>query len=150
MSKKKAKAIPIETKLDAITFAKQFGVRPAAKKYGVYPACIRDWRSKEAELKNSNRHRKRLPGAGRSLTSTQLDEILFERIIYDRCQHLRVTRAMIVSWGRELASDMAIPSKCSNGWLEKFLGCHDFVVRKGTRKPSLPPEEIIRRAYTEY
>ncbi|KAH9126112.1 hypothetical protein AeMF1_003413 [Aphanomyces euteiches] len=53
---------------------------------------------------------------------------------------------MIVSWGRELASDMAIPSKCSNGWLEKFLGCHDFVVRKGTRKPSLPPEEIIRRA----
>ncbi|KAH9159167.1 hypothetical protein LEN26_002478 [Aphanomyces euteiches] len=53
---------------------------------------------------------------------------------------------MIVSWGQELPSDMEDPLKCSNGWLDKFLNRHNFVIRKGTRKPTLPSQEIVRRA----
>ncbi|KAH9076620.1 hypothetical protein Ae201684P_010560 [Aphanomyces euteiches] len=69
MSKTKSKSISIETKLDAISYAMQFGVRPAAKKYGVDPANIRRWKSKQEELEKSNRHRKRLGSGGRALTS---------------------------------------------------------------------------------
>ncbi|KAH9125519.1 hypothetical protein LEN26_009549 [Aphanomyces euteiches] len=145
MSKTKSKSISIETKLDAISYAMQFGVRPAAKKYGVDPANIRRWKSKQQELEKSNRHRKRLGSGGRALTSAQHDEILFDWIIHERSEHRRVTRPMIVSWGRELALDMNIPLACSNGWLEKFLRRHNFVLRKATRTPVLPSDEIILR-----
>ncbi|KAF0724398.1 hypothetical protein Ae201684_016937 [Aphanomyces euteiches] len=83
MSKTKSKSISIETKLDAISYAMQFGVRPAAKKYGVDPANIRRWKSKQEELEKSNRHRKRLGSGGRALTSAQHDEILFDWIIHE-------------------------------------------------------------------
>jgi len=53
-------------------------------------------------------------GGGRTLTSAAHDEILFDWIIYERSEHNRVTRQMIVSWGRELAKDMEIPLVCSN------------------------------------
>lgn len=45
------RSIPTTTKLEAILFAKKYGVRPAAKKYKVQPKDIRAWKKKEPEFR---------------------------------------------------------------------------------------------------
>ncbi|KAF0739805.1 hypothetical protein Ae201684P_015142 [Aphanomyces euteiches] len=131
------RSFDVTTKLEAIEYAKKFNNHQAAKKFKASRSTIQDWRRQEEDLHKlvaKNRQAKRLSGGGRPLTSVEHEEILFERILYERSLKLRVTRSMILI----------------KGWLERFLERHDFVLRQPTRKQLPTDEQVVERALSFY
>jgi len=138
----------VEEKLNAVRRARATSVYRASKELDIDRKRIREWKEQESSLLEHDRNSYRLSGGGRKLSSNELEELLVEHILEQRLQGLRVTRMMVVQWGRELAvdDDEASSLQFSHGWLQKFLDRHDFVLRKATNKPILSDSIIVDRA----
>ncbi|ROJ25353.1 Pogo transposable element with KRAB domain [Anabarilius grahami] len=126
----KRKKYDLTFKLTVVKFAEQNSGEAAARHFSVDPKRVREWRKNKAE-------RARLRGGGRKKASEELEVSVCEWLHSMRAKHLRVSRKMIrakakevyatVSDGRDEESFTA-----SAGWLDKFLRCNDFSVRRRT------------------
>ena len=86
---------------------------------------------------------KRLQGAGRSLKDKDFDERLINWVREQRQKKLRVNRTMIQKESLTLSIDENF--KASNGWLEKFLLCHNLFSRRPTTTCQNEPEEYAEK-----
>ncbi len=95
--------LSVKRKLEAIDRAKVIGNRKAAAEMNLDESRIRDWRKKEAGLKemaeragsSGGTKRFRLDGAGRRVTSFDLEKDLVTYIETIRSENKRVTQQMI-------------------------------------------------------
>ena len=106
---------------------------------------ISGWINQEAELRATAPGAFRVEGAGRHLTSLELEIELAGKILSVRHEKQRVTRTLIVHWARALATEYDVDMEFSQGWLEGFLNRHDFVLRRATSKPVLSDSVIVER-----
>jgi hypothetical protein len=132
-------------KLEVVLDAKSMTIYAASKKYKIDRKRIREWMSQEATLSQADSNSYRLPGGGRKLRSEHLEDFLSMRVTSTRLEKLWVTRSMIVQWAREFVVENGLEMDFSNGWLERFMDRHSFVLRRATNKPALSDVEIVER-----
>uniref|UniRef100_A0A183BK65 HTH CENPB-type domain-containing protein n=1 Tax=Globodera pallida TaxID=36090 RepID=A0A183BK65_GLOPA len=128
-------------KLDAIEWARRNSINSAAKKFRVDRKSIREWMEQEGKLNQQMNagggKRKRLDGGGRAVQHLNIDTTLADWIKEMRQNKKPVTRSIIKNKATALFVDTDI--KVSNGWLEKLLKRHNFVLRRRTTAGQKPP-----------
>uniref|UniRef100_A0A914HFV8 HTH CENPB-type domain-containing protein n=1 Tax=Globodera rostochiensis TaxID=31243 RepID=A0A914HFV8_GLORO len=128
-------------KLEAIEWARRNSIKSAAKKFRVDRKLVRRWMEQEDKLKQQMNtcggKRKRLDGAGRPVQHQDIDTTLADWIKEMRLNKKPVTRSIIKNKAAALFVDTDI--KVSEGWLEKFLKRHNFVLRRRTTAGQKPP-----------
>uniref|UniRef100_A0A1I8AXZ5 HTH CENPB-type domain-containing protein n=1 Tax=Meloidogyne hapla TaxID=6305 RepID=A0A1I8AXZ5_MELHA len=126
-SEKKARhSYTVEKKLEVIQFAKKYGNNVAHKRFGVCRGSVIQWIKQEESFLAMNKKstKSRLPGAGRHLLNSNLDEEIFEWFNELRKKKQRVTRRMIQTKAKELYSQFNILEEektifvASNGWVQ--------------------------------
>lgn len=126
------KKYDVNFKLNAVRYAEQNSGEAAARKFGVDPKRVRDWKknkSKLQELARENSSRSRLRGGGRKKVSEELEAKIVEWILEKRANRQRVSRRMIRMMGKELyqtVADNGKPFTASSGWLNRFLRRNHF------------------------
>ena len=83
------------------------------------------------------------PRYRRPLKDKGFDEKLINCVFQQRQKKLRVSRTMIQKEALTLSIDENF--KASNGWLEKFLLCHNLVSRRPTTTCQKEPEEFAEK-----
>ena len=163
-SEKKARnSYTVEKKLEVIQFAKKHGIQPAHRRYSVCRGSIHLWIKQEEKLQyiyglnnecemfkfrtmNRKSTKSRLPGAGRHLLNSNMDEQIYLWFNDLRKKKLRVTRQMIQNKAKEFYNQINILEEekenfvASNGWLEKWLKRHNLSCRMQTTVCQKPPE----------
>lgn len=122
--KPKRRSIPASTKLQALSFLKSSkNVSQTARRFQVSRQQVREWRKNENALKCIGNSRKRLDGAGRKLSSNDLEIHLVDWINVKRADRLRVSRSMIQREAERFMKDKQPETifSASSGWLQKFL-----------------------------
>ena len=101
---------------------------------------------KEGQLQGLSYKRKRLDGAGRKLSSLELDNEVYEWIIAQRRLKLPISWRSIQVRARGLALDKNVNDfTASNGWLQKFLARHGLSLRRVTTACQKAPAELVER-----
>jgi hypothetical protein len=136
----------VKTKLEVIAYAKSTSISEASRKYTVPRSCIRQSIVKDEELSEMRKGACRLPGGGRKPACEALEELFSARVFQLRLEGLRVTRTMIINWGKEMGVETGEEIGFSKVWLERFLDRHGFVLRCVINKPNLSTETIVERA----
>uniref|UniRef100_A0A183BP15 RNA helicase n=1 Tax=Globodera pallida TaxID=36090 RepID=A0A183BP15_GLOPA len=128
-------------KLEAIEWARRNSIKSAAKKFGVDRKSIQRWIKQEDKLKQQlnscGGKRKRLGGGGRPVLHPDIDATLADWIKEMRQNKRPVSRSIIKNKATALFVHTDI--KVSNGWLEKLLKRHNFVLRRTTTADQNPP-----------
>lgn len=148
--KKSLRSFTIQFKLAALDFLKTHSVQQTANEFKVDPKRIREWRTAkprlEAQYETGNKNRKRFSGAGKKIRSPELEDKLVEWIVRSRENRLRVSRSMIKRKALEwFAVEGGNEFKASNGWLQKFLSRHGFVLRRRTTVSQKVPRDSMEK-----
>ena len=128
------KCVTVKVKLEAVSYAKEYSVAAAARKFNVSDKSVRSWRKDEARLKEMTQagRRSRVSGGGRKEKLPQLEERVFNYFRSKRDRKLRVTRSQLQKKALELHGDLVadgtIPSEsdfsASDGWMTRFMARH--------------------------
>ena len=147
------KCVTVKVKLEAVSYAKEYSVAAAARKYNVSDKSVRSWRKDEARLKEMTQagRRSRVSGGGRKEKLPQLEERVFNYFRSKRDRKLRVTRSQLQKKALELHGDLVadgtIPSEsdfsASDGWMTRFMARHKISFRRVTTTCQKPPEDYI-------
>ena len=111
------KCVTVKVKLEAVSYAKEYSVAAAARKFNVSDKSVRSWRKDEARLKEMTQagRRSRVSGGGRKEKLPQLEERVFNYFRSKRDRKLRVTRSQLQKKALELHGDLVadgtIPSE---------------------------------------
>ena len=147
------KCYDVSFKLQAVEYAKAVSKEGAARKFKVDAKRIREWCKQESHLQvlkeQNGIKRKRLEGAGRKLTSENLEQILLEWIENQRGNKIRVSRKMIMRKAKEMFEQEELPDATrdtfegSRGWVDKFLKRNNLTIRKRTTASQKTPDQLI-------
>ena len=102
------KCVTVKVKLEAVSYAKEYSVAAAARKFNVSDKSVRSWRKDEARLKEMTQagRRSRVSGGGRKEKLPQLEERVFNYFRSKRDRKLRVTRSQLQKKALELVERM--------------------------------------------
>ena len=132
------KSYEVAFKLRAVAVAESKSKEAAAREFKVDAKRICEWCSQKDQLterkKNRRSHSKRLTGAGRKPLDEEMEEEIFDWIMYLRRNHLRVSRRMIREKAKNVKAecDPTVTFKASKGWLQLFLRRKALSLRKKT------------------
>lgn len=143
------KSFTIKRKIEVVESLNSSSLHQVAKRFNIDRSVIRRWRDQIDELNESDPKKRRLCGAGRSLTDESFDNILAETIRFKRINGDRVSRADIIRMAKSLFEELhpeQVPLLFSIGWLEKFMSRNNFSLRRITSKYSIQRPLIIQRA----
>ena len=146
--KPKRRSIPASTKLQALAFLKSSkNVSQTARRFQVSRQQVREWRKNENALKCIGNSRKRLDGAGRKLSSNDLEIHLVDWINVKRADRLRVSRSMIQREAERFMKDKQPETifSASSGWLQKFLRRNRFSLRRSTTVGQKQPDDCAAK-----
>ena len=112
----------VEFKLRVIGRTKEcMNLSKVSIEFNVDRKCIRRWLEKEDEYIALDKGRMRIYDGGRHLISTELEDLLLERVSDYRLEKQGVNRNMIVHWAEEFCNQNDINNLCSHGWLIRAL-----------------------------
>ncbi len=129
----KKKHYSLKRKLEVVEYAKSFSKTEAARKFDVHRKRVQEWSKQEVQLRKEastgkTKVQKRLPGAGRKLISSELDDIVYEWVKKLREDGEQVSRRLIQLHATDVALDLTDEGKmeegsfsASKGWLHKFM-----------------------------
>jgi transposase-like protein len=150
---KKRKTYDIHFKLQAIEFAKENSKEAASRRFQVNSKRIHEWCKQEGDLQLLKDHnslkRKRIDGAGRKLTSENLERIVLNWIEDQRLLKHRVSRKMIMRKATELFNKDEFDDatrdhfKARRGWVDNFLERNNLTIRKRTTVSQKTPYQLI-------
>ena len=153
------KCVTVKVKLEAVSYAKEYSVAAAARKFNVSDKSVRSWRKDEARLKEMTQagRRSRVSGGGRKEKLPQLEERVFNYFRSKRDRKLRVTRSQLQKKALELHGDLVadgtIPSEsdfsASDGWMTRFMARHKISFRRVTTTCQKPPEDYIEEMVSD-
>lgn len=124
----------------------------AARQFKVDSKRIREWCSQKERLlallreerEKGLSERKRLNGGGRKMMDENMEEALFQWIVYMSNQNFRVSREMIKNKAKKLST---VPNfKASQGWLQRFMKRKGVAIHQSRHCPYaeyLPTPELI-------
>ena len=126
-----------EFQIRVIEHARVQGIHDAARVFNVDRKRVREWTKDEEKLRGQERGRKRDAGAGRKLTSEDVENGTLDFIWEQRSKKVRVTRRMIQVKARQIYASLEQEGefKASVGWVDKFLARNGLVLRRGTANP---------------
>ena len=88
----KERSFSMEFNRDVVEYAQTHNISATAIKFKVDRQCISDWKRKIDSINSSKSVRKRMAGAGRKITSDDVEERLVLWIHERRSRMLRVSR----------------------------------------------------------
>ncbi len=145
MSSRKRKSYDISFKIKAVRSAEQDSKEAAAREYGVDAKRIRVWCSQKEQLlalrDDGKSKRKRMQGAGRKPSDTEMEDNLFDWVVELRDRHLRVSRQMTRTQAKALSGNDEF--KASRGWLDRFMKRHSLSLRRKTTVCQTVPSDSI-------
>ena len=137
------RALDVAFKLKVVEAAESTNNRAAARKFSIDEANVHYWRKQKHALQTTS-GRKRLQGGGRKAKLPDMEEQLASWILELRSTNCRVTRGAIQQKALELHQDDD-EFTASWGWLEKFMKCHDFSLRRRTTVgQKLPQDHVLK------
>ena len=140
----KKRAFSIKKKLEVVDFSKKNSVFCTARTFSIDPKQVMEWKKQEEELRrardNGQGQRQKLSGGGRKLSNPDMETSIIQWIRKEREAGRRVSRRMIVAYGRSIVGDNS-NFAFSNGWMEGFLKRNNLVTRRcTTTSQSLPSQ----------
>ena len=122
VAKKQRKFFPMEFKLDVVERNRGVSSRQVARKYQIVEKVVRLWRRDEDKIRaavESGSNMKRLKGGGRKNQNSEMEEKLFEWIVFMKAKDLNVTHKSLQIKALEFSRDPNF--KASNGWVQGFV-----------------------------
>jgi len=135
----------IAQKLRIVAIAKARSIYAVPGETKIDRKRIREWIDNEEKLREQVQGAFRITGGGRKPACEELEEELATHITYERSQKHRVTHTMISEWAEELSDQFECDLNFSDGWVDRFMERHGFVLRAATNKPVLDDETIVER-----
>lgn len=111
-------------------------------------AQVRYWWKKKESIKKAPIYRSRLQGAGARPRLADLEDVLYDQVIYMRTHKEKVTREWIqASAQRMVASELHDPDfVASSRWLDGFMRRYDLSLRRPTNLTVLTDDVLTDRA----
>ena len=135
-------------------YARQHGIRKAARHYGIHHRNVQRWVKNQVTLLKNKKKRSNKKGQGRKISYPQeLEDKIMSWILEKREEKcVAVSTKLICLKALSLIKDTCPNFKASDGWVRKFMKRNDLVLRVRTHiSQNLPKdlEEKIKYFRTE-
>lgn len=146
------KSYSIEFKLKTVAEAKGKNILNFCKQKNIDVRMFYRWKKKSdqlALLKEHGHGEKRSCGSGRRAEYPELEDLLYDWVVYRRLMSYVVRRVDIHNMALELFCEFGLPPekfKASTHWVDNFLQRHHLSLRRSTTLFKLVDEEIVKRA----
>jgi hypothetical protein len=124
------------------------------KGWKISGAQIRYWWKKRDEIESASQLQERLKGGGKKPRLGELEDILFDQILFLRSNKEKVSRSWIQAAAKTMATSEIGYSEfaASDRWLSGFMERYGLSLRRTTNLTILTDEEVTNRAvkYMQY
>ena len=105
------------------------------------------WYKNKEKIMTLNKISKRCKGAGRTPKLSDLEEMLFDKIVEMRTQKMKVSQSLVQAQAMSLARDAGIGDfKASSTWCTSFMSRFKLSLRRTTNLTTLTDNQLIQRA----
>ena len=112
-------------------YARHHGLRPAERKFGIHRRSIGRWLEVRLDEVKERKRRKKSnrPVQGRKLTYPEvIDDKLLQWLLEARDLQVAISSEMLKQNAKLLICPVQPDFKCSNGWVEKFFRCVEYII----------------------